>query len=107
MPKRRSRTGATSPRTAIVLAAITLALFAGGEAFLLSRTDSGPIMAARYLGIPDRARITLLIGKQLHRGLEAVGVSSDSVRETVADGAPPLSRWRVGLRPGTALLQAN
>src|SRR5881396_1624822 len=105
MPKRPPQPSA--PRATLALAAIALALFLGGEAFLLSRTDAGRIAAARYLHLGDPAKVTRMIGSQLHRALEAAEVSRDSVSESVVEGGPAPLRWRVGLGPGISALQAN
>src|SRR5262245_13449623 len=107
MPKRSSKPAAGSPRAVIALALMALALFLGGEALILGRTDSGRILAARYLHIGDRAEVTRLVGRQLHRGLEITGVRRDSIREEGLDPGPVALRWRVGLKPGASLLQAN
>src|SRR5437867_2428830 len=84
MPKRPPKPSA--PRATLALAAIALALFLGGEAFLLSRTDAGRIAAARYLHLGDPAKVTRMIGSQLHRALEAAAVSGGCVSESVVDG---------------------
>src|SRR5439155_20819734 len=105
MPKRPPQPSA--PRATLALAAIALALFLGGEAFLLSRTDAGRIAAARYLHLGDPAKVTRMIGSQLHRALEAAEVSRDSVSESVVESGPAPLRWRVRLGPGISALQAN
>jgi polysaccharide deacetylase 2 family uncharacterized protein YibQ len=91
----------------IVLAVTTVALFLAGEALILGRTDSGRLLAARYLGIGEPARVTQLVGRQIRLGLEAAGVPADSVQQTVAESGSPAVRWRVGLRPEASLFKVN
>ena len=105
MPKRKSRT--PSPAALGLLAVSALALFLVGEALLLSGSESGQLTLAWRFGFGQPARITQLVGRQLRRGLAAAGISADSVRESMVEGADPPVRWRVGLRPGTSLLQTN
>ena len=107
MPKRASRPAPGSPRATLLLAATAITLFIGGEALILARTDKGQLWEARYLRVGDPARISLLIGRQIRRGLETARVPADSVRETVVEhGRAPL-RWRVGLAPDASLLRVN
>lgn len=128
MPKRKPRKKAAFPAGLVTLAAVALFAFAAGEAWLLVNSDSGRLKLARYLGFGDPARITLIIGRQVHRGLAAFGVPPDSIHDLVpgprdarAEAAPrgsdetdagsvegrPLVRWRVGLEADQSLFQAN
>jgi polysaccharide deacetylase 2 family uncharacterized protein YibQ len=106
MPKRTRKSARGSPRAVLLLAVSTLGLFAAGEAFLLARSDSGRLLAARMFGYGDRARITRLIGAQVRRGLEESRVPRDSVREAGVSRAGAVE-WRVGLPPQTSVLQVN
>lgn len=106
MPNRKSKSAPAWPRRLTVLAALALAAFLAGEGLLLARSDSGRIVLARYLGLGDRARLTLALSRQVRRGLTAAGVARDSLREEVAGGTAPL-RWRVGIEPDASLLQVN
>jgi polysaccharide deacetylase 2 family uncharacterized protein YibQ len=106
MSKRKSK----SPipvRTAITLAAAALVLFAAGEAWKLSRSDSGRILLAGRLGFGDPAQVTRIVGREIRRGLTAVGVSRDSIHESIGPGGAATVRWRVGLRPDASATQAN
>lgn len=128
MPKRKPRKKAAFPAGLVTLTAIALIAFAAGEAWLLLNSDSGRLKLARYLGFGDPARVTLIMGRQVHHGLAALGVPPDSIRdlppraressargesrgpdETPAEpGADrPTVRWRVGLGPDQSLMQAN
>jgi polysaccharide deacetylase 2 family uncharacterized protein YibQ len=106
MPKQSSKKSASLHGSLWLLFA-AIALFVGGEAVLLSRTDQGRITAARMLGIGDDARVTQLVGKQIRFALDAVGVPADSVRESILRGHSPPVQWRIGLRPRTSTLQVN
>jgi polysaccharide deacetylase 2 family uncharacterized protein YibQ len=90
-----------------ILAAAALLLFVAGETAFLTRSESGQLALARHLGLGDRARLNQIIGRELRRGLAAVGVPRDSVQESPADDARAPLRWRVGLKPTASLLQAN
>src|SRR5437016_3159409 len=105
--RRRSSKSTASPRVLMMLAALTLALFAGGEALILSRTDEGRLMAARYLHIGDPARVTLLVGRQIRHGLMLASVSADSIHDQPDEGSPAPVRWRVGIPRSGSLLQTN
>lgn len=106
MPKRTSRK-TSLPRAALLLGASAIALFIVGELILFTRTDSWQMRAARYLRVGDKARVTQLVGREIRRGLERVGVRPDSVTERTVEDASPSVRWRVGFDPGASLLQAN
>jgi polysaccharide deacetylase 2 family uncharacterized protein YibQ len=106
MPKTKPK-DSDSFRGSIFLAIAALVLFVAGEGVILARTDAGRLTSARYFGAGDEARTTQLVGRQLHRALEATGIPRDSVRETVTDHGEPRVRWRVGLGPGDSALQAN
>src|SRR5258705_13297707 len=107
MPKRPSRTRPGSSRTVLKLAVLTLALFLAGEALILGRSDSGQLLAAKFLPFGDRARITQLVGREVRRGLEAASIPRDSVRESVTEKGPAAVRVRVGLRRDGSPLQVN
>jgi len=121
MPKRKSKPG--FPSAFVTLAVVAALAFAGGEAYRLLRSDGGRLTIARWFGHRDPARITALVGRQIHRGLEALGVPEDSLRD-LGPGppgggpvpgapradlpeAPPTVRWRVGLSPEQSPLQVN
>lgn len=107
-PKRRSRSSAPlSPRVLIALAALAVVLFAGGEGYAWLRSDSGQLFLARQFGMGDRARVTALVARQLHRGLAAAQVPRDSVTETVSREGRARVRWRIGLAHDAAPLQVN
>jgi polysaccharide deacetylase 2 family uncharacterized protein YibQ len=124
MPKRKPRKKAAFPVGLVTLAAIALAAFAAGEAWLLLNSDSGRLRLARYLSFGDPARVTLTMGRQIRQGLAAFGVPPDSIHDLEpaaaeprprarddavkqAAGARPVVRWRVGLTNDQSLLQAN
>lgn len=130
MRKRKPRKKTAFPVGLVTLAAVALFAFAAGEAWLLLNSDSGRLRLARYLSFGDPARVTLIIGRQVHQGLAAFGVPPDSIHDlgpasaaagasarTSARGADdagaesaavrPLVRWRVGLSTDQSLLQAN
>lgn len=109
MAKRKSRSSSSAsgvPRALVVIAILAVLAFAIGEAWFLLRSDAGRLTLGR-LGFGDTARITRIVGRNARRGLEAVGIARDSIRESVADTGAVAVRWRVGLRPGASLLQAN
>jgi polysaccharide deacetylase 2 family uncharacterized protein YibQ len=91
----------------VILAVVTIALFLLGEAFLLSRSDSGQIALARIPGLGDWNRVTRIVGKQLRHGMIAAGIPTDSLRVNVDEKASPSVVWRVGLPPEASLLKAN
>jgi polysaccharide deacetylase 2 family uncharacterized protein YibQ len=107
MPKRSSHSRTRVPRAVLLLAALTLTLFLGGEALILARTESGQLTAAKYLRIGDPARLTQLVGRQVWRGLDAAHVPRDSVRESVMESGSARVRMRVGLRSDGSPLQVN
>ena len=109
MAKRKSRSASPGiPRALVVLAICAVAAFAAGEGWSLFHSDAGRLALER-LGLGDAASVTRIVGRNARRGLEAVGISRDSVRESEpdSDSGPASVRWRVGLKPGTSLLQAN
>jgi polysaccharide deacetylase 2 family uncharacterized protein YibQ len=106
MPKTKPK-DSVSFRGSIILAVTALVLFVAGEATILARTDAGRLTTARWFGAGDEARATQIVGRQLHRALEAAGVLPDSVHETVAARGTPRVHWRVGLTPGASALQVN
>jgi polysaccharide deacetylase 2 family uncharacterized protein YibQ len=103
---RRPRRPSALPRALVALVAVAALLFLGGEAWVLARSGRGQVTQARW-GLRDRSRLVPLFAREIRAGLDAVGVSADSVEEAELprDGAP--QRWRVKLRPGASLLQAN
>jgi len=107
MPRRKSRTQATHPRAPVILAVVTIAVFLLGEAFLLSRSDSGQIALARIPGLGDWNRVTRIVGKQLRQGMTAAGIPTDSLRVNVDEKGTPSVVWRLGLPPEASLLKAN
>jgi len=106
MPKRKP-SSSDAPRAVLVLLATAVILFVGGEALLLSRTEPGQLVAAKYLHLGDHARVTMLVGKQIRRGLKRIGVPPDSIQERVVERGTAPVRWRIGLRPDASLLKAN
>ena len=108
MPKRKSRSGALA--ALLTLAILGFLAFAGGEAYVLLTSDTGHLRLARYLGMGDPARITLIVGREIRAGLGARGVSPDSVHDLGARPgrtAGPAVRWRVGLTSEQSPLQVN
>lgn len=106
MARKKKSAASSLPRVLWILAVLAVLLFAAGEAYLLARTDRGHVWLAR-LGIGDPARATQVITRQLRRGLEAVHVPKDSVRESVREARGATLRWSVGLRPEASTLQAH
>ncbi len=107
MPRKQTPSP-VSPRAPLVwLAASALLLFAIGEVYRFTRSESGQLALARHLGIGDPARITRIVGKRLRLALERAGVPADSVRESVVEGRQARVLWRVGIRSGASLLQLN
>jgi polysaccharide deacetylase 2 family uncharacterized protein YibQ len=104
MPKRASKSDSASPRPLVLLVVMTLALFVGGELVIMARTDAGRLTAARYLHFGDAARVTQIVGRQIHHGLELAGVSADSIHIETSGTRP---RWRVGLKADASPLQTN
>lgn len=105
MPKRK-RSTAGRRRAYLLIAAIAVALFAAGEAWVLFRSDAGRLTLGR-LGLGDRAHLVRIIGNHARRALAATGVPRDSIREQVAAGGEAAVTWRVGLREGAAPLQVH
>src|SRR5437867_6753674 len=103
MPKRKSKV--PSPKALGVFAASALVVFLAGEALLLSRSEPGQLSLAKSVG--QRERVVRLVGRQLHHALEVAGIPSDSVTEGAAETASHAVHVRVGLKPGTSLLQVN
>jgi polysaccharide deacetylase 2 family uncharacterized protein YibQ len=124
MRKRKSRKKTAFPVGLVTLAAVALAAFAAGEAWLLLNSDSGRLRLARYMSFGDPARVTLTMGRQVRQGLAAFGVPPDSIHDLAPGAAEPATRagddagadataprpvvrWRVGLTNDQSLLQAN
>ena len=105
MSRRKSKSSAR-PQALWALGIAALLLFAAGEIFLLVRSESGQLMLARQVGLTDPARLTQIVGREIKRGLQAAGVPPDSIDEAVPEAGAPL-RWRVGIKPGASVLQAN
>ena len=106
MPKRRAKSSPSHVAT-LFLAATALALFLGGEGLILSRTDAGRLMVARWLHLGDDASLHEIIARQIRHGLDDAGIAPDSVLESVRNGAEPRVHWRVGLKPRASTLQVN
>jgi polysaccharide deacetylase 2 family uncharacterized protein YibQ len=119
MPKRKARP--TFPSGLIFLAVAAALVFAGGEVYRRFASDGGRLAMARYFKVGDPARVTALVGRQIHRGLAAMRVPEDSLRDlgagrgagAAAGGASgdatgaPAVRWRIGLSPDQSPLQVN
>src|SRR6266540_7012243 len=99
MPRRKTRTHASSLRAPLLLAAATLALFLSGETLLLVRSDSGQIALMRVLGIGDPNRVTQLVSKQLRHAMRVIGVPDDSLSVSLSDRGGPAVVWRLGFPP--------
>jgi len=102
-PKRRSP---ALPRALVVLALAALLLFLGGEIWLLAQSGRGLVTLTRW-GLGDSRRVAALFGASIRAGLDAAGVPADSIREESPRAGAAVRKWRVGLRPGTSLLQTN
>jgi len=94
-------------RLVVAIAIACALMFVLGEAFVLTRSDTGRIQFARRFGFVDHAELTRLVGRQVHRALDAAGVPRDSVSESVVDDPEASVRVRVGLAPGASTLQLN
>jgi polysaccharide deacetylase 2 family uncharacterized protein YibQ len=105
MSKRKKKS--RFPGGLIALIALAALLFVAGEAWVLFHSEAGQLRLARWLPGGDRPRATRLIAKHIRRGLTAVEIPPDSVRESGIKGGPAPLRWRVGLRPDQSLFQAN
>jgi polysaccharide deacetylase 2 family uncharacterized protein YibQ len=103
---RNKRRSSALPRTLAVLVVLALLLFLGGEAWMLVRSGRGSVTLARW-GLGGHARVSALFAREIRAGLAAAGVPADSVREDDAHGGRGPVHWRVGLRPGASLIQAN
>lgn len=106
MPRRASRK-TSFPKAVVLFAAVAVLAFLGGEAFVLSRSDTTRLRLARWLHVGDPARVTQIVGRQVREALEAVGVAPDSIRERTREHGTPAAAWRVGLVHDASLLQAN
>jgi polysaccharide deacetylase 2 family uncharacterized protein YibQ len=105
MPRRKN---SSSPLPALGWIALSaLALFALGEAYRYSRSDSGQLALARRLGLGSREQVTRLVGKRLEVALTRAGARTDSISERVLTGSGPTLSWRVTLPPDASLLQFN
>lgn len=119
----RNKKKAAFPRGLAALALAALLLFLGGEAWLFIRSGQGQLKLARW-GLLKRAQVSGLLAREIRAGLEAAGIPPDSVRilgsrERAASRARRSARdsaqaepvadtvWRIGLKPGASLLQAN
>ena len=103
---RRKRTSSPWPSLGW-LALAALVLFAVGEAWRYSRSDTGQLTLARTLGIGDRARVTRLVGKRVAAALAQAGARVDSLGERPLPGRGPALSWRVVLPPDASILQFN
>jgi polysaccharide deacetylase 2 family uncharacterized protein YibQ len=109
MPKRRSSPKkGRGPLWLGLLAALALLLFAGGELYVLARSDGSRIFLWRNLYLGDRAHAVRIVGRHAREGLAALGVPAARIHEEVISraGRPPL-RWTVDLPRGTSPTQAN
>jgi polysaccharide deacetylase 2 family uncharacterized protein YibQ len=106
MPRRKAA-GFRLSRPLATLAISALLIFVGGEALLLARSERGQVALARNFGVGDRARITQLLGRRIRTALGEVGVTADSIRETVHEDGRAAVRWRIGLTSGASTIQAN
>ena len=91
----------------VLLGVATLLLFALGEALLLARSEPGQLALAHVPGLGDHNRVTLILSKQLRRGLAILGVREDSLRVSVSGEGAGRLVWRVGFPPDASLLRAN
>src|SRR5258707_2827323 len=66
MPKRAARRS-SNLATTVLLAAAAIGLFLAGEIVVMTRTDSGRLMAARMLHIGDPADVTAIVTRLLRR----------------------------------------
>lgn len=107
MPKRRKKSAPPGPRLLLLLFGLATIVFLGGEFVRWLRSDSGALAIERVFGWGDSARLTQIMTRQVRRGLSAVNVARDSVRETAAGDGHTSVRWRVGLSPEASLIQAN
>ena len=106
-PKRRKKSAPADARLLFILFAGALLLFLGGELVRYLRSDSGAILIARSLGLGDRSRLTQILSRDVRRGLAAVNVPRDSVREEPSRGSGTSVHWRIGIAPEASLIQAN
>jgi polysaccharide deacetylase 2 family uncharacterized protein YibQ len=91
----------------VAIAISAVVLFLAGELWIVTRSDTGRLQFARRFGLVEQAELTRLVGRQVHRALDATGVPPDSIRERVLEGGPAGVRWRIGLVPGASTLQLN
>jgi polysaccharide deacetylase 2 family uncharacterized protein YibQ len=103
----RKKSGFPIKLLLVVVAVLAVVAFGIGEAIEAARSDRTRLLLARHLRIGEPAQVTRLVGRQIERGLEAVGVPRDSIRESFPEDGPTRLRWRVGLAPDASLLQAN
>jgi polysaccharide deacetylase 2 family uncharacterized protein YibQ len=89
------------------LALAALVLVGVGEAWRLSRSDTGQLALARTLGVGDRARVTRLVGKRVAAALAQAGARVDTLGEHPLEGRGPALSWRVVLPPDASFLQFN
>src|SRR5690348_9162491 len=91
----------------IVLVVAAAVLFAGGEAVLMTRSDTGRIHFARTFGLVDQPELTRLVGRELHRAIAAAGIPADSVHERIVENSPIGVRWTIGIGTEPTTLQTN
>src|SRR5262252_418380 len=89
------------------LALAALVLVGVGEAWRISRSETGQLALARALGVGDRARVTRLVGKRVAAALAEAGARVDSLGEHPLEGSGPALSWRVVLPPDASFLQFN
>jgi len=106
-PKRRKKSAPADARLLLLLFAGAVILFFGGELVRYVRSDPGAVFMSRVFGISDRARLTQIFSRHVRRGLAAVNVPRDSVREEPGRTAASAVRWWIGIAPEASLFQAN
>ena len=104
MARKKSRSGGLPNGIVLLIVGAALALLIG-EAWFQLRSERGQTWLARF-GIGEPERIVLLVGRSIHRGLDAAGIPRDSITQAPADTGASV-RWRIGLPPGGSTLQAN
>ncbi len=106
MTKRSKRQSPDLPRTLVVLLVSALVLFLGGEGWFLAHTGRADVLRMRWR-LGGRARAVSRLAGEIRAGLQAAGVAPDSIQIGGAARASSCMRWRVGLKPGASLFQAN
>ena len=65
----------------VALAIIAVLAFAAGEAWRFLHSDHGQLAAARWLPWGGGARLTQLVGRELHQAMDAAGVPNGGFEE--------------------------